>query len=35
MDYSSRFCNPALTGRSQEAWRARLSLGDPGHQALP
>src|SRR5579871_1686695 len=20
--------------RSQEAWRARLSLGDPGHQAL-
>src|SRR5580700_9524182 len=21
--------------RSQEAWRARLSLGDPGHQALP
>src|ERR1700729_3040034 len=21
--------------RSQEAWRARLSLDDPGHQALP
>jgi hypothetical protein len=31
----AHFLTVADIHRSQEAWRARLALDDPGHEALP